>query len=122
MSHRPRSVVSLLGPVRGTRTDYHCSHCHRGFASGTARTRLPSAALTPAADEIVWLAGTLSAVAEAAERTLPKMGGLRLAESTVQRAAEAAGTELGRRLAAGETFGAACDWAWHKDAEGQTCA
>jgi hypothetical protein len=84
--------------------------------------RLPEAALTPAAYEIVCLAGTLSAFAEAAERTLPKMAGLRLAESTVQRAAEAAGTELGRRLAAGETFGAACDWAWHKDAEGQTCA
>src|SRR5262249_14983527 len=30
--------------------------------------------------------------------------------------------DIGRRLAAGETFGEARDWAWHKDAEGKTCA
>src|SRR6185437_368603 len=64
----------------------------------------------------------LSAFAEAAEVTLPKMAGLRLAESTVERATEAAGAEVGRRLAAGEVFGRARDWAWHKDAEGKTCA
>jgi hypothetical protein len=47
---------------------------------------------------------------------------LRVSESTVERATEAAGRDVGARLAAGETFGAARDWAWHKDAEGKTCA
>src|SRR5262249_15798022 len=42
--------------------------------------------------------------------------------ATAQRTTEAAGQELGRRLAAGETFGPARDWAWHTDAEGKTCA
>lgn len=122
MGHRPRTVVSLLGVVRITRAYYHCPHCHGGFAPGDAAMRLPEAALTPAAYEVACLAGTLSAFAEAAEVTLPKMAGLRLAESTVERAAEAAGAELGRRLAAGETFGEARDWDWHRDAEGKTCA
>src|SRR5262249_45064945 len=58
---------------------------------------------------------------EAAELVLPKVAGPRLAESTVERAAEATGAGLGRRLARGGTFGAARDWAWH-DAEGKTCA
>ena len=40
----------------------------------------PEAALTPAAYEVACLAGALSAFAEAAEVTLPKMAGLRLAE------------------------------------------
>ena len=40
----------------------------------------------------------------------------------MERATEAAGQRVGERLAAGETFGPARDWAWHKDAEGQTCA
>jgi hypothetical protein len=84
--------------------------------------RLPGAALTPAAYEVACLAGALSSFAEAADVTLPKLAGLRLGESTVERAAEAAGAEIGRRLAAGETFGAPRDWAWHKDAEGKTCA
>ena len=122
MGHRPRTVVGLLGAVRVTRAYYHCPHCHGGFAPGDAAMRLPEAALTPAAYEVACLAGALSAFAEAAELTLPKLAGLRLAESTVQRAAEAAGGEVGRRLAAGETFGDARDWAWHKDAEGKTCA
>jgi hypothetical protein len=84
--------------------------------------RLPEAALTPAAYEIACLAGVLSSFAEAATVTLPKMAGLRLAESTVERATEGAGQELGERLAAGATFGTARDWAWHKDSEGKTCA
>jgi hypothetical protein len=60
--------------------------------------------------------------AEASATALPKLAGLRLSESTVERAAEAAGAELGRRTAAGETFGPARAWDWHKDAEGRTCA
>lgn len=115
-------MVSLLGAVRVTRAYYHCPHCRGGFAPGDAVMRLPEAELTPAAYEVASLAGVLSAFAEAAEVTLPKMAGLRLAESTVERAAEAAGAEVGRRLAAGETFGEARDWAWHRDAEGKTCA
>lgn len=122
MGHRPRSVVSLLGALRVTRAYYHCPHCHQGFAPSDAVLRLPESALTPGANEVTCLAGSLSAFAEAAEVTLPKMAGLRLAESTVERATEAAGTEIGRRLAAGEVFGEARDWAWNKDAEGKTCA
>src|SRR4051794_20579543 len=122
VSYRPRTVVSLLGPIRVCRAYYHCPHCHSGTAPGDAVMRLPEAALTPAAYEIACLAGVLSSFAEAATVTLPKMAGLRLAESTVERATEGAGRGLGQRLAAGATFGTARDWAWHNDAEGKTCA
>ena len=71
---------------------------------------------------MVSLAGLLCSFAEAAEKVLPKAAGLRPAESTVQRATEAAGAELGRRLAAGETFGPDRPWDWHKDARGRTVA
>jgi hypothetical protein len=67
---------------------------------------------------LVSLAGLLSSFAEAAEKVLPRLAGLRLAESTAERTTEAAGT----RLAGGETFGAKADWRWHKDALGRTCA
>ena len=53
---------------------------------------------------------------------MPKFAGLRVAESTVERTTEAAGRDLGDRLAEGEVFGTPRDWAWHKDAEGKTCA
>jgi hypothetical protein len=81
-----------------------------------------AADLTPGAQEAVSLAGLLASFAEAATKILPKLAGLRLAESTVERATEAAGARLGRRLAAGATFGPKADWDWGTDARGRTCA
>ena len=122
VSYRPRSVLSLLGPIRLRRAYYHCPACRAGSAPADADLRLSAEALTPAAREATCLAGVLSSFAEAAELTLPKLAGLRVAESTVERATEAAGRDVGDRLAAGETFGPACEWGWHRDAEGRTCA
>jgi hypothetical protein len=76
--------------------------------------------LTPGADEVVCLAGLLSSFAEAAEEVLQRLAGLRLCESSVERATEAAGGRLAQALPEGQTFGPAQDWAWHQDAEGQT--
>jgi hypothetical protein len=84
--------------------------------------RLDGTDLTPGAREAVSLAGLLSSFAEAAEKVLPRLAGLRLAESTVERATEAAGALLGRRRAAREVFGPQADWAWGTDARGRTCA
>ncbi|MCA1686393.1 MAG: ISKra4 family transposase, partial [Planctomycetia bacterium] len=53
---------------------------------------------------------------------LPRASGLRLAESTVERATEAAGVRLGEALAAGQTFGAAADRGWPLDAAGRPVA
>jgi hypothetical protein len=60
--------------------------------------------------------------AEAAAEVLSRLAGLRVSEATAQRTTEAAGQRLGQELAAGTTFGPTRDWAWHKDAEGKTCA
>jgi hypothetical protein len=79
--------------------------------------------LTPAAEQVVSLAGLLSdSFEEAAERVLPEMAGLRLAETTVERTTEAAGARLGRHLERGRTLGSPRPWTWHRDAHGQTCA
>ena len=78
--------------------------------------------LTPGAAEVVCLGGVLDSFATVAEEVLPRMTGLRLSESTVQRMTEGVGREVGRRSSQGEVFGPARDWAWHKDAEGETCA
>jgi hypothetical protein len=60
--------------------------------------------------------------AEAAERVLTRLTGLRLSESTILRATEGAGQRLAAAQAAGQTLGPAQAWAWHKDAEGKTVA
>jgi hypothetical protein len=111
-----------VGPVRLSRAYYHCRHCRAGHCPWDAALRLAAGDLTPAAEELVSLAGLLASFAEAAGKVLPKMAGLRLAESTAERTTEAAGARLARRRAAGEVFGPARDWPWPEDAHGRTCA
>jgi len=71
---------------------------------------------------LVSLAGTLASFAEAAAKVLPRMAGLRLAESTAERTTEAAGVRLARRRAAGAVFGRARDGPWPQDARGRSVA
>lgn len=114
--------MSALGPVRLSRAYYYCRHCRQGHCPWDQTLRLTAGDLTPAAEELVGLAGTLTSFAEAAHKVLPRMAGLRLAESTAERTTEAAGQRLRRRRAAGETFGPRRDWPWPKDTAGRTCA
>jgi hypothetical protein len=119
---RPRTVIGLLGVMRLSRHYYCCEHCHLGTFPWDRLLGLRDHDLTPAADEIVSLAGLLASFAEAAEKTLPRMSGIRVSESTVERATEAAGSRLADALAEGQTVGKPENWAWHKDAEDKTVA
>jgi hypothetical protein len=115
-------LVSALGPLRIERGYYHCRDCGRGWCPADAAFGLDDGELTAGAAELACLATAAESFARAAEVVLPKMSGLKLAESTVERAAEAAGAEAGRLVEAKAPFDEARPWAWHKDAEGMTCA
>ena len=68
------------------------------------------------------LAGTQESFGKAAQRTLRKMAGIRVSESTVERTTEAAGERLGAALEKGAVFGEKQLWDWNRDRRGQTCA
>ena len=104
------------------RAYYHCTACHAGHCPADDAFGLGASDLTPGAEQLAVLFGTTASFAEAAKRLLPKASGLRLAESTVERATEAAGDRLGKALADGKTFGVAADWAWPLDAAGRSVA
>ena len=104
------------------RAYYHCRSCGKGTVPWDEVLDLSRQALTPGASEVICVAGAVDSFGEAAEVVLKKLAGLRVSESTVQRTSEAVGHDIGTHLAAGETFGAAESWAWHRDAEGKTCA
>lgn len=114
--------MTVLGRVRVERAYYHCRHCRRGHCPRDARLGLDGTDLSRGATEAVALAGGLSSFAEAAQKTLPKLAGLRVGESTVERTAERVGADVGARLGAGRTFGPKARWDWSRDAEGQTVA
>lgn len=119
---RSRRIVTLLGDVRLKRHYYHCSTCQSGQSPWDEVLDLQADRLSPAARQVVCLAGATHSFAESAERVLECLAGLRQSESTVERVCEAVGTTVGARQATGETFGGAAAWSWHKDAEGKSCA
>lgn len=114
--------MSLLGALRIDRPYYYCVHCGAGQFPRDAALGLTASDQTRGAAEAIALAGTLGGFAEAATRILPKLSGLRLSESTVERTSERVGADIGQRLAAGDTFGPATVWDWQADADGKTCA
>lgn len=122
VEYRPKNITSLVGELCLERGYYHCAHCGHGHFPWDKTLRLSPHRMTPAATEVVSLAGIQESFGKAAERTLYKLAGLRRSESTVERTTEAAGQRLGQRLKQGDVFGPAQTWDWNRDATGQSCA
>jgi hypothetical protein len=122
VGYRPKTVQSMVGTFLLDRAYYHCRSCGKGAVPWDELLGLSPQRLTPGARELICIGGALDSFGEVADVVLSKLAGLRVSESTVERTSEAAGDEIGRRSAAGETFGAAPAWSWHKDADGKTCA
>jgi hypothetical protein len=108
--------------LRIERGYYHCPHCHQGYCPADAPFGLDGGDLTGGAAELVSLAAARESFAKAADIALPRMCGLNVAESTVERTAEAIGAEVGHAIESKVPFDEARPWGWHKDAEGMTCA
>jgi hypothetical protein len=116
---RHRQIVSLFGPIDYARHYYHCAACHRGNAPLDGTLGLQAHDLTPAADELVCLAGLVDSFATGAQKILARLSGLHLSESTVQRTTEAAGRRLADVQQTGQDIGPPTPWNWHTDAEGK---
>jgi hypothetical protein len=112
-----------MGTVACERAYYYCGRCGQGVFPWDDKVGLTARAFTPATERLVSLAGILSdSFGEAAERVLPEMAGLRVAETTVQRTTESVGERLADHRRNGRTFGFSRPWDWYKDAQGRTCA
>lgn len=121
-SYRSKRPLSILGPITCWRAYYHCHRCG-GVVPWDVEVGLTPKRLTPAAEELTTLAGTVSnSFEEAADKVLPKMAAMRLAETTVQRTSEAAGQRLQELRCRGQTLGGPKRWQWHKDVHGRSCA
>jgi len=114
--------VTVLGPIKIEFAYYHCRGCGQGYQPWRGILNLQEDSLTAGSRELVSLAGILSSFAEASDRVLRKMSGLRLSESTIERTTESAGKRVAAQLEAGRALGPTEEWAWQKDARGLRCA
>jgi hypothetical protein len=119
---RGKGVTCLLGPVHMERHYYHCRHCGRGCCPWDEILRTAGQRFTPAAREVASLTGIQESFGKAADRTLHKLTGLRVSESTVERTTEAAGTFLKEQQEAGVLLGEGERYEWNVDADGVRCA
>jgi hypothetical protein len=122
VAYRGKTLVSLRGPLHLERHYYYCPACSQGFCPWDGVLGVTAAALSPGAAEVACIAGVQASFAEASEKVLPKLAGLQLAESTVERTTATAGLRLAAVQTAGQAVGPAQAWAWHKDADGKTGA
>jgi hypothetical protein len=118
---RSRGLTCLLGWVELQRHYYHCAQCGQGHCPWDILLRTSGQRVTPGAREVVCLAGIQQSFGKAAERTLHKLTGLRVSESTVERLTEGSGTHLKEHQEAGVLFGSGPRYDWHRDAAGVTC-
>jgi len=72
--------------------------------------------------QVVAQAGVLVSFGQASEQTLPRMSGLRVSESTVERTTEDAGQRVMAQQQQGNSPGAKSCWQWQRDAQGRSCA
>jgi hypothetical protein len=119
---RDKQVLSLLGTLKLCRHYYHCQQCRQGCCPWEQMLRIADQRLTPAAREVVCLTGIQESFGQAAGRTLHKLTGLRLSESSVERMTEAAGTFLTEQQAQGLLLGESNPYDWNRDTQGVGCA
>lgn len=121
-SYRPKTFLSLCGDLKLSRGYYYCSHCNSGSFPWDKTLRFTSRQLTPAAEEVLALAGCYESFAPAAEKVLGKLSGLRTSEATTRRTTEDAGARLQQALKDKIVFGRRKQWPWRRDARNRSCA
>ena len=76
--------------------------------------------LSPAVERLAPLCGAVAGRFEKGTELLKETAGVRLSESTVQRATESTGRRIAGSMGKGRTFGGKDLWGWFRDARGRT--
>ncbi len=121
IGYRKCRPTCLFGKIVYERAYYHCRHCKSGWFPTDAEFGIEDHQ-TRGAREVVSLMGVLEPFEPSARQVLPRLTGLKISASTVQRTTESVGEDVARRRADGETFGANEPWEWNLDAAGRPVA
>ena len=115
--YRECRVQTLLGEVVYERAYYHCRHCKTGWFP-TDEELGQEGRRSRGCREVISLAGVLQAFEEGSVDVLPRMAGLNVSASTVQRVTETTGDDIARQRAEGDALSPEGSWKWNRDAGG----
>jgi hypothetical protein len=87
---RPKTVRTVLGPVRVMRAWYHCAGCERGFAPRDDQLGVAATLLSPGLAEMIARAGAEVPFGKAAA-LIKDLAGITVSARAVERSAEASG-------------------------------
>ena len=87
---RPKTVTTVLGPVRVARAWYHCGECGHGFAPRDEQLGTAGTALSPGLTQMIARAGAEVPFGKAAA-LLADLAGVTVTAKTTERSAEASG-------------------------------
>ena len=121
VGYRTCRPTCLFGKIVYERAYYHCRHCRSGWFPTDAEFGIEDHQ-TSGAREVISLLGVLEPFESSARQVLPRLTGLNVSASTVQRTTESVGEDVARRRADGETFGVHQAWEWNVDAAGRRVA
>ena len=87
---RPKTVTTVLGPVRVTRAWYHCGACGQGFAPRDEQLGVAGTSMWPGLTQMIARAGAEVPFGKAAA-LLADLAGVTVTAKTIERSAEASG-------------------------------
>ena len=87
---RPKTITTVLGPVRVTRAWYHCAECEGGFAPRDGELGVAGTGLSPGLTQMIARAGAEVPFGKAAA-LLADLAGITVSARTTERSAEASG-------------------------------
>jgi hypothetical protein len=87
---RPKTIATVLGPVRVARAWYHCRKCHQGFAPRDEQLGTAGTALSPGLTQMFARAGAEVPFGKAAA-LIADLTGITVTAKTAERSAEASG-------------------------------
>jgi hypothetical protein len=87
---RPKTVTTVLGPVRVSRAWYHCGECGHGFAPRDEQLGTAGTVLSPGLTQMIARAGAEVPFGKAAG-LLADLAGVTVTAKTAERSAEASG-------------------------------
>jgi hypothetical protein len=89
---RPKTVTTVLGPVRVSRAWYHCGECGHGFAPRDEQLGTAGTALSPGLTQMIARTGAEVPFGKAAA-LLADLAGVTVTAKTIERSAEASGAD-----------------------------